>query len=808
MWNKLVSLLRNLAVFLQEKTPVIWEFIKKWWFQFIEWRKKRLARFKTLPWYSKLVNIVVTGTILFLIFLFLVDINFLWLFGKSPGLRSIGNPNQNEASLIISADNQVIGKYYTENRIPVEFEEISPKLIETLVYTEDQRFYKHFGIDFHGVFAAMKDMLKGDPRGASTITQQLVKNMYKTRNQYSRGLLGQIPGLRLVIMKMKEWITAVKIELFYSKEEILTKYLNTVDFGSNSFGIYTAAKTYFRTKPSELNYEQSATLIGLLKATTYYSPIQNPERSKERRNVVLQNLVEHGVFSQEACDSLKSIPIQLNYGREETYDGIALHFRAYLAKYLEDWEKQSGYDIYADGLRIHVALDSRLQHYAEEAVEKQMKTVQRRFFDHWRGQNPWRDENKIEIQDFVENIARKTKSYNALQKKFGENEDSIFHYLNIPRKTKVFDYKTGAKDTTLSVMDSIRYMNHFMHTGFVAMEPNTGEVKAWVGDINFNFWQYDKVAQSKRQPGSTFKLFVYTAAMMHGLAPCDYRTDQPVKWDYMENGEPKSWQPNNVDYTYRGNVTLKYAFAKSINTIAVQLAKEVGIEAVIQAAHLLGIKTKLEDKPSTSLGASDVSLLELVNSFGTVVNEGIHNEPVLVTRIEDADGHVIYKADNQSKRVIPYETAWLMTEMLKGGMTEPGGTTQALWEWDLFNYDTNFGGKTGTSSNHSDAWFVGVTKKLIGGAWIGGEQRSVHFRTGQLGEGSRTALPIFGLFMEKVLKDEHFKHYRGKFPEKPKETITRKYKCHTYVPVDTTSVDTTQTITSAPEETEVMSVEN
>jgi penicillin-binding protein 1A len=808
MWDKLVSLLRNLAAFLQKKMPVIWELIKKRWFQFIEWRKKRLARFKTLPWYSRLVNIVVTGTILFLFFLFLVDINFLWLFGKSPGLRSIGNPNQNEASLIISADNQVIGKYYTENRIPVEFEEISPKLIETLIYTEDQRFYKHFGIDFHGVFAAMKDVLKGNPRGASTITQQLVKNMYKTRNQYSRGLLGQIPGLRLIIMKMKEWITAVKIELFYSKEEILTKYLNTVDFGSNSFGIYTAAKTYFRSKPSELNYEQSATLIGLLKATTYYSPIQNPEQSKKRRNVVLQNLVEHGVFSQEVCDSLKNIPIRLNYEREENYDGIALHFRAYLAKYLEDWEKQSSHDIYADGLKIHVALDSRLQHYAEEAVEKQMKAVQRRFFDHWRGQNPWRDENKVEIQDFVENIARKTKSYSALQRKFGENEDSIFHYLNIPRKTKVFDYKTGAKDTTLSVMDSIRYMNHFMHTGFVAMEPNTGEVKAWVGDINFNFWQYDKVAQSKRQPGSTFKLFVYTAAMMHGLAPCDYRTDQPVKWDYMENGEPKSWQPNNVDYTYRGNVTLKYAFAKSINTIAVQLAKEVGIETVIQTAHLLGIKTKLEDKPSTSLGASDVSLLELVNSFGTVVNEGIHNEPVLVTRIEDADGHVIYKADNQSKRVIPYETAWLMTEMLKGGMTEPGGTTQALWEWDIFNYNTNFGGKTGTSSNHSDAWFVGVTKNLIGGAWVGGEQRSVHFRTGQLGEGSRTALPIFGLFMEKVLKDEHFKHYRGKFPEKPKETITRKYKCHTYVPVDTTSVDTTQTITSAPIETEVMPVEN
>jgi penicillin-binding protein 1A len=431
-----------------------------------------------------------------------------------------------------------------------------------------------------------------------------------------------------------------------------------------------------------------------------------------------------------------------------------------------------------------------MQKYAEEAVNKQMSQVQRRFFEHWRGQNPWQDENHKDIVNFVEDIARKTKSYSYLSTKYNSNPDSIKKYLNLPHRTKVFDYKKGVKDTTFSVMDSIRYMNHFMHSSFVAMEPETGNVRAWVGDINFKYWQYDKVAQSKRQPGSTFKLFVYTAAMMNGMSPCDVYTDKPVTWNYVEKGKPKSWSPHNasgqfLDYP----VTLKYAFARSINTVAVQLAQKVGIPEIIKYAHLLGIQTPLEEQPSLCLGSSDVSLLELVNSFGTVVNEGVYHDPILVSRIEDKDGNVIYQPNKEQKRVIPYETAWLMTELLKGGMTEPGATTQALWEWDLFKYNTDFGGKTGTSSNHSDAWFVGVTPKLIGGAWVGGEHRSVHFRTGQLGEGSRTALPIFGLFMEKVLKDESLKQYRGKFPTKPKEKIMRDYGCHTYIPKDTTAND-------------------
>lgn len=781
MWEKLKNLLSSIL-----------PFIKSGWQKFIRWRKYRYERFKHLPWYRKIGNMALTFCWMFLLFLFLVDINFLWLFGKSPTLHSISHPDQSLATEIISADGKVIGKYFTENRMSVEYDEISPIIIQTLITTEDERFYDHFGIDFQGVFAAIKDMTQGNARGASTITQQLVKNMYKTRNQYSKGLFGHIPGIKLLIMKTKEWVTAVKIEIFYTKKEILTMYFNTVDFGSNSFGIRTAAKTYFKTTPAKLNYEQSATLIGLLKATTSYNPKINPKRSKERRNVVLQNLVTHKVITQQQCDSLKEIPIQLNFSVEQSYDGEALHFRSYLAKYLEEWEEANGYDIYSDGLKIYVTLDSRLQKYAEEAVEKQMRTVQRRFFDHWRGQNPWQDEKHNDIPNFIEDKAKKTKAYASLSEKFGGNKDSIFKYLNIPHRTKVFDYDLIEKDTTLSVMDSIRYMNHFMHTSFVAMEPNTGNVKAWVGDINFKFWQYDKVAQSKRQPGSTFKLFVYTAAMLHGKAPCDKITDKRVTWEYEENGETKSWTPHNANGTYLGySMTLKHAFARSINTVAVQLAQEVGIPEIIKTAHLLGIKTPLDNKPSTCLGSSDVSLLELVNSFGTVVNEGMYHDPILVSRIEDKNGKVIYQAATEQKRVISYETAWLMTEMLKGGMTEPGGTTQALWEWDLFNYNTDFGGKTGTSSNHSDAWFVGVTKNLIGGAWVGGEHRSVHFRTGQLGEGSRTALPIFGLFMEKVLKDENFKQYRGKFPTKPKEKILRSYNCHTYIPRDTTAHDST-----------------
>lgn len=752
------------------------------------WVSKGKTIFKQSPWYKKLLLSGATFLVLFFIYLIMVDINFLWLFGKSPSLSSISNPNQSVASVIYSADGKPLGKYFRENRTPVEFDEISPLLIKTLIATEDERFYEHFGVDLKGVFAAVKDMTQGRARGASTITQQLVKNMFKVRSQYSRGLLGQIPGLRLLIAKSKEWISAVKIEMFYDKNEILTMYLNTVDFGSNAYGIKTACKTYFKTSPKNLTIEQSATLVGLLKATTTYNPRVNPKNSLKRRNVVLENLRNQHIITAAEFDSIKRIPIKLNYSVESNYDGQALYFREAVAQSLEKWCKDNEMDLYSDGLKIYTTLDTRMQKYAEEAVDTQMRVVQRNFENHWGRENPWRDENHEEIVGFVEDIAKKTPLYKYLVQKYSGQPDSVTYYLNEPRRLKVFDYKDGVKDTTFSCMDSIRYMERFMHTGFVAMEPQTGYVKAWVGDINFETWKYDKVI-SKRQPGSTFKLFVYATAIEKGLSPCDTRPDNYITWDVMEKGELVKWVPRNANGEYTGqNLTLKAAFARSINTIAVKLAQETGTEAIIKTAHAMGIKTPLNNIPSISLGSSDVSLLELVNSYCTVVNEGKTHDPVLVTRIEDHDGNVLYEYKPVQKQAITYETAFLMTQLLRAGLTEYNATSQNLWTYDIFRQNTEFGGKTGTSSNHSDAWFVGVSPNLVGGAWVGGEHRSIHFRTGKLGEGSKTALPIFGLFMEKVLADNNLSKYRAKFP-KPTQPINKQYECMSPRPLENDSID-------------------
>lgn len=753
--------------------------------KFVGWYK---ALYQNKPWYKRAIASFTSFIIIFLLYLVMVDINFLCLFGKSPGLSSIHNPNQPTASEIFSADGKLIGKYFRENRSPVSFEEISPVLIKTLISTEDERFYQHFGIDIQGVFAAIKDMARGEARGASTITQQLVKNMFKVRSQYSTGLLGRIPGLKILIMKSKEWITAVKIEMFYSKQEILTMYLNTVDFGSNTYGIKTACKTYFHITPQEINYEQAATLVGLLKATTTYNPRLHPENSLKRRNVVLENLMKHQGITRAEYDSLKKIPIRLNYTIETNYNGKALYFREAVADYLKSWCEENGIDLFADGLKIYTTIDSRMQLYAEEAANRQMRVVQRNFDNHWGSQAPWRDRNHQEIPHFIEDLAKRTTAYKILMEKYPNQPDSVDFYLNLPHRLKVFDYDLGTRDTTISTMDSIRYMERFMHCSFVAMEPQTGHVKAWIGDINFGSWKYDKVL-SKRQPGSTFKLFVYTAGINEGMSPCDYRIDQQQAWDVVEDGKPAKWIPRNANGEYTGDtLSLKAAFARSVNTIAVQVGQEVGVHKVAETARAMGIKTPIEETPALSLGASDVSLLELVNAYSTVINEGSTHDPILITRIEDENGQVIYEDKTVQKQVLPYETAFLMTEMLKAGLTEPLGTSQALWGYDLFRYSTEFGGKTGTSSNHSDAWFVGVTPKLVGGAWVGGEHRSIHFRTGELGQGSRTALPIFAYFMEQVLKDKELKQYQARFPQ-AKEKINKEYGCRTiYHPRDTDSI--------------------
>lgn len=763
---------------------------KKFW----QWYK---GLYQGRKWYTKTGVGFASLIVAFILYLFMVDINFLWLFGKSPSMSSIMNPKNPQASELYSADNVLIGKYFSENRTPVNYEEVNPIFWRALIDTEDERFFQHFGIDFGAVFAALKDyVVHHDARGASTITQQLVKNMFRVRTEYSTGLLGYIPGVKMLIMKSKEWITAVKLEMFFDKKEILTMYANTVDFGSNAFGIKTAAKTYFGTTPHELTPDQCAILVGLLKATTYYNPRINPKNSFDRRNVVLSNMLKHKDITKEAYDTLTQKAIDLDYSVENNYDGLALYFREAVKSELQSWCNENDIDLYKDGLKIYTTLDTRMQRYAEEAVTKQMRIVQRNFDNHWLGMNPWRDERGQEIPNFIEDLAKRLPYYKYLSQKYEGNKDSIDYHLNLPHPVKLFDYEQGFIEKEMSTLDSIRYMEHFMHCGFVAIEPQTGHVKAWVGDLDFKTWKYDKVT-SMRQPGSTFKLFVYAEAMNQGITPCDTREDSYISMKVMDHGKEVTWAPHNADGRFSNqNITLKQAFAMSINSVAVKLGQEVGIPQIVKTAHDMGIESKLDATPALALGSSDVNLLELVNAYCTPVNNGIAHKPVLVSRILDRDGKEIYNAEKQEeKQALSEKSAFFVTQLLQGGMH---GTSSALYRFISKHLnDTDFGGKTGTSNNHSDAWFVGTTPRLVVGAWVGGEYRSIHFRTGKLGQGNRTALPVCGNFLELVLGDPAFKQYHAKF-KKP-ESVTADmidYSCGGYLNMasdsDSLAVDSLQ----------------
>lgn len=746
-----------------------------------EWLKQAWNWYKGLfinrPWYVKTGSAIASLIVLFIVYLIAVDINFLWLFGKSPSMETIRNKRPNQASEIYSADSVMIGKFFSENRTPVEYEDVNTVFWEALIDTEDEHFYSHHGIDYTAFAAALKDyVLHHDARGASTITQQLAKNLFRVRKEYSTGLLGYVPGLKILIMKSKEWITAYKLELFFSKKEILTMYANTVDFGSNAFGIKTAAKTYFDTTPKKLTPDQAAILVGMLKATTYYNPLIHPDNAVRRRNTVLANMMTHGHLTKEAYDSLKVKEIELDYSVENAYDGQANYFREAVRQDLKEWCEKTGYDLYTDGLKIYTTIDTRMQKYAEAAAHKHMMQVQRNFNNHWGNTNPWQDERHIEIPNFIEDIAKRTSAYKNLQKRFPDSPDSVSYYMNKPHMVKLFDYENEVIEKEMSTMDSIRYMVRFMHCGFVAMEPQTGHVKAWVGDLDFNSWKYDKVT-ANRQPGSTFKLFVYAEAMQQGLTPCDRREDSYYAmkvWDPAKK-QDVTWAPTNANGYFTGeNMTLKKAFAQSINSVAVKLGQEVGIDRIAETAKNMGIETKLDATPALALGSSDVKLVELVNAYATAVNDGMAHEYVLVEKILDRDGKVIYQAPTAQKQVISYKTAYLLQQLLMGGMTEPGGTSMSMWQYVReYAKDTDFGGKTGTSNNHSDAWFVGVSPNLVCGAWVGGEYRCIHFRTGALGQGSRTALPICGLFMQSVLGDPQFRKYHGKFAKPKDDDITR-----------------------------------
>lgn len=733
------------------------------------------------PYLKNTVKVAGYGALALGFYVFMLNYNFLWLTGSMPSVAELKNPKLNQASEIYSQDGVMIGKFYAENRTPIKLENIPKPLIDALIATEDVRFYDHSGIDPRAILRALASL--GRDGGGSTITQQLAKNLFKTRRKQDRGVLTRIPGVRAIVYKSKEWLMALKLESNFSKDEIITYYFNTVDFGSNSFGLKTAARTFFNKVPDSLNVQEGAVLVGLQKATTAYNPLKNPKRSKERRNVVLAQMAKYKFLTKSQSDSISALPLVTEFTPENPYSGPASYLKNAVQDYVKKWGEENGYDLYTDGLRIITTIDSRMQTYAEDATSEKMKQLQRTFDNHWRGRKPWTDEDGNELPGFIDSVARRTERYKTLSKRFLPlYPDSIMYYMkNKKYKMRVFswDKKRGYDSTEMTPYDSIAYYKRFLQSGMVAMDPHTGYIRAWVGGLNYDYFKYDHVKQGKRQPGSTFKPFVYTAAIddtLINLGPCDRIQDRPFRKEYRENGEDKIWEPrNSTGYYSYSRLTLRRAMARSVNSITAQLTDDVGPERVAEYAHRMGIKSRLEAVPSIGLGSSDVSLYELVGAYCTFMNDGEAIEPMIVQRIEDRDGNVIETFATKKKRAISPETAFLMRFMLQGGLQEPGGTSQNLWSFNLFKNGNEMGGKTGTTSNNSDGWFVGVSDKLVVGAWVGGDDRSIHFRSTDLGEGAKTALPLVGRFLEKVYADSKFKNLQGPFP-KPSVEITKEYQ--------------------------------
>lgn len=695
-------------------------------------------------------------------------------------------------SEVYTADGKLIGQYYKENRSPVELKNISPNLVNALIATEDVRFYKHHGVDFYSFFTSMLSTAKGERRGGSTITQQLAKNLFETRKRKSQGIIKRVPLIRTIVYKFKEWLTAFKIEHVYSKQQILTLYFNTVPFGNNSFGIKTASLKYFNKTPDKVSPAEAALLIGMLKATSSYSPIKNPERALERRNTVLGQMEKYKFLTKAGYDTSVRSPIKLNLSYVEEDSHGDSYIRRAVEKWLDKWCKENDYNLYEDGLKIYTTIDSRMQQYAEEAVAEKMKMLQKRFNNLWGNKNPWRDSKGVEIKDFLLKNEQRLPIYKLLDKKYKGDTTQIQQYFKQKKRMTVFTWK-GEQDTTFSTIDSIKYYAHILNTGMMTLEPSTGKIKVWIGGIDHRFFNYDHVNQSRRQAGSTFKPFAYLTALDNGFTPCDKFTDKPVTIKYKDNGKDEVWQPNNADFHFSyQEMSLRWAMGKSVNSITAQLTEKVGWDKIVEYAHKCGIESPLKSVPSVSLGSNDVSVFEMVRAYSTFLNKGEKLDPLLVTKVVDQDGNVVKEFTLKSERVISPETAWLMLYMFRGGMEEPGGTSQALWEYPgLWKKDNQIGGKTGTSSDYVDGWYMGITKDLVTGIWVGADDRSVHFTTSETGEGSHTALPIFGRFMEKVYADPKSGYTYGAFP-KPWVKITKQYNCPSpRIVADTTSTDST-----------------
>jgi penicillin-binding protein 1A len=744
------------------------------------------------PWFKKFFRyfwIFCIVTILgFPLYVYSVSIDLLGLFGGMPSLKAIENPENDLSSEIISADGVSLGRYFRYNRSQVTFDELSPDLVNTLIYSEDHRFYQHSGMDFIAYLRVAKGLLTLSPAGGgSTITQQLAKNLY-TQNP-ELGLDGTFSKLgrypRRIIQKTKEWIISVYLERNFTKEEIIAMYLNTATFSSSTFGIKVAAETYFNKQPDSLNVQESAVLVGMLQAATLFDPNRNPESSLKKRNEILYKLYKHGYIpTKEAHDSIKALPIVLNYRVQNQNAGLATYFRTVIQNDLMRWCKENGYDLWESGLRIYTTIDSRMQRYAEEAMMEHMAYQQKDFENKMEGREPWMDDDFKPIKGFLDSRVKRTDAYKALVERYGENSDSVKIMLKLKKPMRVFSWG-GERDTLFSTMDSLNYYMRFLQAGFMSMDAQTGAIKAWVGGINHKYFKYDHVRQGTRQPGSTFKPFTYGTAIEAGYNPCLRLPDISPSFD-LPSG---TWRPPNAEggYGTGEKFTLRQAMARSMNSITAQLIQKVTPANVVDFAKRSGINSTLDAVPSLCLGVSDVSLFELVGAYTTFVNSGIYTEPYYITRIEDKNGNVIENFVPKTRQAMSEQTAYKMVYMLQGGVQEEGGTSRGLPR--ELKTDNEIGGKTGTTNNASDGWYMGITHNLVSGAWVGGDERSIHYRSWADGQGGKTARPIWGGFMLRVYADPTLPYKKGQFKH-PDSGVDIVMDCEQYEIVnDSTGTD-------------------
>ena len=703
------------------------------------------------------------------------------LFGSMPSFEDLENPNSNLATEVISADGVTIGKFYNENRTSIKYKDLPKHLVDALVSTEDERFYEHSGIDGRGTMRAFLSL--GTSGGASTLTQQLAKQLF--HGEGSRFLPFRI------IQKAKEWIIAIRLERQYTKNEIIAMYLNKADFVNTAVGIRSAAKVYFGKEPRDLSINESAMLVGMLKNPSLFNPIRRLEKVTNRRNTVLGQMVKNDFLEPTAKATLEKQPIVLNFQPESHKDGIATYFREYLREFMKNWLKDnkkpdgSEYDIYRDGLKIYTTIDSRLQLNAEEAVTEHLTNLQQEFFAQSKTNKnaPFVNLSDIETKSILDQAIKSSERWRVMKAQDKDDED-IIKSFSIKTKMTVFTWK-GERDTIMTPMDSIRYYKHFLQSGLMAMEPQTGNVKAWVGGINYKYFQYDHVNQGARQVGSTFKPFVYAAAIEQlNMSPCDSIIDSPFTIPVGRHHVTETWTPNNSDNKYRGMLTLKKALANSINTVSAKLIDKVGPEAVVELTQKLGVKSKIPVQPSIALGAVEITVHDMVAAFSTFANQGVYIKPQFITRIEDKNGVVIYEPIPESHDVLNKDIAYAVIKLLEG-VTEEGTGSRLRTQGGGFGYERVTGypyvftnaiaGKTGTTQNQSDGWFMGMVPNLVTGIWVGCEDRSARFKSITYGQGAVAALPIWGLFMKKNYANKDLTISKEEF-EKP-ENLSIKVDC-------------------------------